>query len=99
MSLAAAGLVGTALAVGLSTASVAAPRAVGRLGRDRATRASLVVVAAALVGMVLAPVVASGSVAFGLVLGLVWICATGGGTVVNASTARLSQRIRSTARG
>ncbi len=90
MSLAAAGLVGTALALGLITASVAAPRAVGRLGRDRAMKAGLGVVAAGLATIVLVPVVASGSVAFGLILGLIWACATGGGTVLNASTARLS---------
>ena len=90
MSLAAAGLVGTALALGMITASVTAPRAVRRLGRDRVTKAGLVVVAAALLGMILVPVVASGSVAFGLILGLVWVGATGGGTVLNASTARLS---------
>ena len=41
-------------------------------------------------GVVLAPVVASGSVAFGLILGLVWVGATGGGTMLNASMARLS---------
>ena len=90
MSLAAAGLVGTALALGMITASVAAPRAVRRLGRDRAMKAGLVVVAAGLVGMVLVPLVASGSVAFGLILGLVWVCASGGGTMLNASMARLS---------
>ena len=90
MSLAAAGLIGTALAVGISTASVAAPRAVRSLGRDRATKAGLVVVAAGLVGMVLVPLVASGSVAFGLILALVWVSATGGGTMLNASMARLS---------
>lgn len=90
MSLAAAGLVGTALALGMITASVTAPRAVRRLGRDRVMKAGLVVVAAALVGMVLVPAVASGSVAFGLILGLVWVAATGGGAVLNASTARLS---------
>ncbi len=90
MPLATAGLIGTALAVGISTASFAAPRAVRSLGRARATRAGLIVVAAALVGIVLAPVVASGPLAFGLILALVWVCATGGGTVLNASTARLS---------
>ena len=90
MSLAAAGLIGTALALGIITASLAAPRAVGRLGRDRATKAGLVVVAAGLVGMVLVPLVASGSVAFGLILGLVWVSASGGGTMLNASMARLS---------
>ncbi len=90
MSLAAAGLIGTALALGISTASVTAPRAVRKLGRARVTRAGLVVVAAALLGMILVPVVASGSVAFGLILGLVWLGATGGGTTLNASTARLS---------
>ena len=90
MSLAAAGLVGTALALGMVTASVTAPRAVRALGRDRVMRVGLVVAAAGLVGMVLVPVVVSGSVAFGIILGLVWIGATGGGSVLNASTARLS---------
>ena len=90
MSLAAAGLIGTALALGIITASLAAPRAVRTLGRDRATKAGLVVVAAGLVGMVLVPLVASGSVAFGLILGLVWVSASGGGTMLNASMARLS---------
>jgi hypothetical protein len=50
----------------------------------------LIVVAAGLVGMVLVPLVASGSVAFALILGLVWVCASGGGTTLNASMARLS---------
>ncbi len=90
MSLAAAGLVGTALALGIITASLAAPRAVRMLGRDRATKAGLVVVAAGLMGMVLVPLVVSGSVAFGLILGLVWVSASGGGTTLNASMARLS---------
>ena len=90
MSLAAAGLIGTALALGIITASLAAPRAVRRLGRDGATKAGLVVVAAGLVGMVLVPLVASGSVAFGMILGLVWVSASGGGTMLNASMARLS---------
>jgi Na+/melibiose symporter-like transporter len=40
--------------------------------------------------MVLVPLVASGSVAFALILGLVWVCASGGGTTLNASMARLS---------
>ena len=91
MSLAAAGLIGTALALGISTASVTAPRAIRKLGRARVTRAGLVVAAAALLGMILVPVVASGSVAFGLILGLVWVGAIGGGTTLNASTARLSE--------
>jgi fucose permease len=90
MSLTAAGLVGTALAVGIITASLAAPRVVRGIGRDRATKVGLVVVAAGLVGMVLVPLVASGSVAFALILGLVWVCASGGGTTLNASMARLS---------
>jgi fucose permease len=90
MSLAAAGLVGTALALGIITASLAAPRVVRGIGRDRATKVGLVVVAAGLVGMVLVPLVASGSVAFALILGLVWVCASGGGTTLNASMARLS---------
>ena len=90
MSLTAAGLIGTALALGIITASMAAPRVVRRLGRDRATKAGLVVVAAGLAGMILVPLLASGSVAFGLILGLVWLCASGGGTTLNASMARLS---------
>jgi Na+/melibiose symporter-like transporter len=40
--------------------------------------------------MVLVPLVASGTIAYGLILGLVWVCATGGGTTLNASMARLS---------
>ncbi len=40
--------------------------------------------------MVLVPLVASGAVAFGLILGLVWVSASGGGTMLNASMARLS---------
>lgn len=90
MSLAAAGLVGTALALGITTASVAAPRAVRALGRDLVMKAGLVVVVASLAGMILVPVVASGSVAFSLILGLVWVSATGGGSMLNASVARLS---------
>ena len=90
MSLASAGLTGTALAAGITTASVTAPRAVRRLGRDGTTRAGMVVVIAGLAAMVLVPLVVSGSVAFASILGLIWISATGGGTVLNASTARLS---------
>lgn len=90
ISLAAAGLTGTALAAGIMTASVAAPRAVRRLGRDVTMRAGLLVVIAGLVGMILVPQVASGSVAFGSVLFLIWVSSTGGGTVLNASTVRLS---------
>ncbi len=90
MSLAAAGLIGTALALGIITASVAAPRVVRTFGRDRATKTGLVVVAAGLTGMVLVPLGASGAVAFGLILGLVWVSASGGGTMLNASMARLS---------
>jgi MFS family permease len=91
ISLAAAGLVGSALALGMVTASLAAPRAVRALGRDRVMKVGLGVAAASLVGMVLVPLAASGSVAFGIILGLVWLCATGGGSVLNASTARLSE--------
>ena len=90
MSLAAAGLVGTALALGMVTASLTAPWVVRQLGRSRSMKVGLLVVSAALISMVLVPVVASGPVAFGIILGLVWIGATGGGILLNASTARLS---------
>ena len=90
MSLAAAGLVGTALALGMVTASLTAPWVVRQLGRARSMKFGLLVVCAALISMVLVPVVASGPVAFGIILGLVWVGATGGGILLNASTARLS---------
>jgi MFS family permease len=90
MPVASAGLIGTALALGISTASAVAPRAVRAVGRDRAIRGGLLVLAAALVGTLIVPHLSAGTVAFAAILALVWIGATGGGTVINASTARLS---------
>lgn len=90
MPVASAGLIGTALALGISTASAVAPRAVRAVGRDGAIRVGLLVLAGALAGTLLVPRLASGSIAFAAILSLVWIGATGGGTVINASTALLS---------
>ncbi len=87
---ASAGLIGTALALGISTASAVAPRAVRAVGRDGAIRGGLIVLAAALAGTLIAPRLATGTIAFAAILGLIWVGATGGGTVINASTARLS---------
>ena len=90
VSVGTAGLVGTALAAGIATASVTGPAAVARLGRDGAIRVGLAVVAVNLLGVTLVPTVLSGALAFGVILALIWVGSTGGGTVLNASTARLS---------
>lgn len=84
------GLIGTALALGITSASWVAPRVIRTLGRDGAIRAGLLALGAALGLTLLVPGLASGAVAFGMILVLIWLGATGGGTVVNASTARLS---------
>ncbi len=88
----AAGLVGTALAAGMVTASVTGPLAVATFGRDLTTRLGLAWLAVLLVAIVLVPTILDGALAFGLILLLIWLGATGGGTVLNASTARLSDR-------
>jgi fucose permease len=87
----AAGLVGTALAAGIATASVTGPAAIARLGRDRTIRIGLVVALLGLALTALAPTVIRGTAGFGVVLVLIWVVASGGGTVLNASTARLSE--------
>jgi len=90
----AAGLVGTALAVGMATAAAAGPIAIARLGRDGAARLGLVVIACALAAIALVPTLIGGVAAYGVILVLLWLGATGGGTMVNASTARLSDKHR-----
>lgn len=85
-----AGLVGTALAAGIATASAVAPVAIRRLGRDGTTRLGLMVVAAVLALVAIVPAVLSGTAGFLAILFLVWVAATGGGSLMNASTARLS---------
>ena len=90
----AAGLVGTALAVGMATAAATGPVAIARLGRDGAARLGLVVIACALAAIALVPTLIGGVAAYGVILVLLWLGATGGGTVVNASTARLSEKHR-----
>ncbi len=92
VSVGAAGLVGTALAAGIATASVTGPAAIARVGRDRTTRVGLVVIALTLAAIALVPTVLGGTLAFGVILALIWVGSTGGGTVLNASTARLSDR-------
>ncbi|MGB7979523.1 MAG: MFS transporter [Candidatus Nanopelagicales bacterium] len=92
VSVGAAGLVGTALAAGIATASVTGPAAIARIGRDRTTRVGLLVVAVTLAAITLVPTVLAGALAFGVILALIWVGSTGGGTVLNASTARLSDR-------
>ncbi len=92
VSVGAAGLVGTALAGGIATASVTGPAAIARIGRDRTTRVGLVIVAVTLTLVALVPAVLGGAAAFGVILALIWVGSTGGGTVLNASTARLSDR-------
>lgn len=87
---AAAGLVGTALAAGIATASVTGPVAVRRFGRDRAMRGALLVAAAALACTAVVPGLLDGWPAYGAALALVWVGATGGTTAINASTARLA---------
>jgi len=88
----AAGLVGTALAAGMATASVTGPAAVARFGRDLTARLGLAWLSLFLVGIILVPTILSGGLAFGLILVFIWLGATGGGTVLNASTARLADR-------
>lgn len=85
-----AGLVGTAMAAGIATASAVAPVAIRRLNRDGATRLGLLVVALTLVLVALVPTVLSGRIAFFTILVLLWVASSGGGTLMNASTARLS---------
>lgn len=85
-----AGLIGTALAAGLASASVTGPLAVRRLGRDGAARTGLLVAAVMMVGLAIAPRVLGGTAGFAAALLLVWIGGAGGGTALNASTARLS---------
>ena len=86
-----AGLVGTALAAGLASASVTGPVAVRRLGRDTAMRVGLGAMALATASLATLPRLLDGWAAFALVLALVWAGATGGATFLNASTARLSE--------
>ncbi len=92
VSVASAGLVGTALAAGIATASATGPAAVRRLGRDGTIRLGLVGLAISLIAAGVLGNVFSGALGFGLVLATVWAAATGGGTVVNAATARLSDK-------
>lgn len=86
-----AGLVGTALAAGLASASVTGPAAVRRLGRDTAMRVGLGAMALATAALATLPRLLDGWAAFALVLALVWAGATGGATFLNSSTARLSE--------
>lgn len=90
VSVTSAGLVGTGLAAGIATASATGPAAVRRFGRDGATRRGLVALVAALAALATVPTLVGGTLGFGLALVLIWAGATGGGTVLNASTARLS---------
>jgi predicted MFS family arabinose efflux permease len=90
VSVSSAGLLGTALAAGIATSSAVAPVAVRRLGRDRTTRGGLVVLAAMMAALALVPPALGGTGGFVAALLLVWIGSIGGGTVLNASTARLS---------
>ncbi len=87
----AAGLLGTALAVGLTTVVLLGPAAVRRVGRDGAMRWGLAGASVFLAGVVLVPVVLDGAAAFAAVLGLVLVVAAFGGTALNAGTARLAQ--------
>ena len=87
-------IVGTALAIGMATAAATGPIAIARLGRDGAARLGLVVIACALAAIALVPTLIGGVAAYGVILVLLWLGATGGGTMVNASTARLSDKHR-----
>jgi MFS family permease len=86
-----AGLVGTALAVGVMSVVVLGPAAVRRVGRDGAMRGGLAGVAILLAGIGLVPALLDGSVAFAVVLGLFLASAAFGGIALSAATARLSQ--------
>jgi MFS family permease len=86
----AAGLVGTALAAGIATASATGPAAIARYGRDGTIRRGLVLLSILLLMIALVPTVLGGPGAFAVILGLIWVGSAGGGTVLNASTARLS---------
>ncbi len=88
---ASAGLVGTALAAGIATASVTGPVAVGRFGRDGAMRVGLLGAAVATACAAVVPGLMTGWPAFGAALALVWAAATAGATAINASTARLAE--------
>jgi fucose permease len=88
---ASAGLLGTALAAGIATASLTGPVAVRRLGRDGTMRVALLVVAAGAACAAVVPGLMTGWPAFASALALVWAGATGGATAANASTARLAE--------
>lgn len=87
---ASAGLVGTALAAGIASASLTGPVAVRRFGRDGAMRLGLVVLAAATASLATLPGLMHGWLAYGVTLALVWAASTGGATVLNVATARLA---------
>jgi MFS family permease len=90
VAVASAGLLGTAMALGIATASAVAPVAVRRRGRDGATRIGLLATAAAMLGLAVVPPALGGAVGFSAALLMIWIGGTGGGIILNASTARLS---------
>jgi MFS family permease len=85
------GLVGTALAAGIASASLTGPVAVRRFGRDTAMRLGLAVLAAATAGAATLPRLLDGWVAYAVILALVWLGSIGGATVLNVSTARLAE--------
>lgn len=88
---ASAGLVGTALAAGIASASLTGPVAVRRVGRDGAMRLGLAVLAAGAAGIATLPRLLDGWPAYAVILALVWFGSTGGATVLNVSTARLAE--------
>lgn len=90
VSVGTAGLVGTAMAAGIATASAAAPAVVRRRGRDGAIRVGLIALSCAMAGLAVLPPALGGTPGFTTALLLVWVGGTGGGIVLNASTARLS---------
>lgn len=87
---ASAGLIGTALAAGIASASLTGPVAVRRFGRDGAMRLGLVLLAAATASVATLPGLMGGWLAYGVTLALVWAASTGGATVLNVATARLA---------
>jgi MFS family permease len=87
---ASAGLIGTALAAGIASASLTGPVAVRRFGRDGAMRLGLALLAAAAASVATLPGLMDGWLAYGVTLTLIWAAATGGATVLNVATARLA---------
>lgn len=86
-----AGLVGTALAGGLASASVTAPAAIRAFGRHRAALVAMLVIVAGLALTMIVPPLLGGYPGYIALLVLVLLVSAAGGTTMNTTTAVLSQ--------